>query len=717
MRKKIGDILLAAGLISEKQLSEALDIQKKTGNRLGKILVDLEFLTDEKLSQVLSEQLNIPTINLSETQIDSGIMSLLPKKFLEERLVMPVRLENNSLQLAMVDPLDYVTIKDTQFLTGKSVKPLITTSSAFDRFLKDNTGESTDMRQALESIRPTDNIEIMDSTVEEEEDILMLRKAGEAAPIISMVNMILSEAVKAEASDIHIEPRQKDLLVRYRIDGLLRDMTTLPAYVHMSIISRIKIMAKMDISIRRRPQDGGTKIKMGNKEIDLRISTLPTLFGEKMVVRILDKTRQIMNLPDLGLAPEDLMNYRSFLTRPQGMVLVTGPTGSGKTTTLYASLLQVRSEGVNIITIEDPVEYQISGVNQVHVNEKAGITFATGLRSLLRQDPNILMVGEIRDRETAEIAFQSTLTGHLVLSTLHTNNSIAAVTRLVDIGIEPYIIASSLVGVVAQRLVRRNCPYCVEKYNPAPAIFEKLHIDPKGSGMTFYMGKGCDKCNFVGYRGRIGIYEIFSVNDLTRELIINRASEKKILTAAREGGMTTMEEDGIRKALHKITTPDEILRVIPPEEIGNKQTGAKAGLAGSRNRKPASRRIEPQQAGIGSAILVEGVKDNLKELAGLLCEEGYNSIVASNGQEVIQLLKKHPDAIVISNVLLDDTDIGELEKLVRENSKTKEVPILAVPKAKKSLDFMKGFGFDKDRVITRPFKIGDIRKKIAGLHK
>ena len=604
-RKKIGGILLAAGLISQGQLEKALQIQAESGDRLGEVFLRSEMATEEGLARAISEQLGLPRVNPAEVSIPDDVLELIPRNILRTRQVVPLERRNRSLTLAMTDPLDYMTISEIEFRTSLSVDPVVTTATEVMEFLTGKFGGSDHMHEALKSIRTSDQIEILEEESEGGDDILTLRKAGEAAPVVSMVNMILSEAIKGGASDVHIEPREKDLLVRYRIDGLLRDMTTLPSYVHPSIISRVKIMAKMDIAVRRRPQDGGTKIRMGEREVDLRISTLPTLYGEKMVIRILDKSQSLRTLEELGMLHKDLELNRSFLNRPQGMILVTGPTGSGKTTSLYASLLYVRSEGVNIITIEDPIEYQISGVNQVQVNNKAGISFATGLRSILRQDPNIIMVGEIRDKETAEIAFQASLTGHLVLSTLHTNNAVSAITRLMDIGVEPYLVASSVVGVVAQRLVRTSCSACQISYDPDPGVFKTLGISAReAENMEFKHGEGCRECHLIGYRGRTGIYEILAIDDTIRELIINRASERRILDVARSQGMTTMEDVARAAGLSRATVyryfknRDDLLMGVVEREARSAAREIEKRLCDIRN--PGEYIVE----GIVSALVV-----------------------------------------------------------------------------------------------------------------
>jgi type IV pilus assembly protein PilB len=721
-RRKIGDHLFAAGLITAEQLAAALERQATTREKLGRVLVSLGFLTEDQVAQGLAEQLGL-ALYRPEAPPSSELLTLLPRTVMEDRQIVPVSLEKNVLTLAMADPLDFTTIKDVQFLTGVSVKPLVATPSTVEGILRGNIAPpQNNVREALRNIQPSaEQIEVVDGSEEDKEDILKLRQAGEAAPVISLVNTLLSEAVKADSSDIHIEPRGRDALVRFRIDGLLRDMTVLQPALYPPVVSRLKIMGKMDISVRLRPQDGSTKIRMGDREIDLRISTLPTVYGEKMVIRILDKSRQAISLKDLGMLPSDLTTLRSFLSRPQGMILVTGPTGSGKTTTLYAALQQVRSEAVNIITVEDPVEYLIPGINQVRVNERAGITFASGLRSILRQDPNIIMVGEIRDRETAEIAFQSSLTGHLVLSTLHTNNAVAAITRLTDIGVEPYLVASSVIGILAQRLIRRNCPWCLAPYTPDGTVLSDLNIEPSNNQIRFHRGMGCEKCLNAGYRGRVGIYEILKIDDAVRDLIVGRATERRILRQARQAGMSTMEEDGLYKSVRKITTPEEILRVLPPEEIDHGDGESSADRA-RRRREMAAAAVSSgdleasgeDPPSHGTVILVEGNEGSLRDLAELFVQEGRSFTVCRLCGEVARSADSGLSPTVVSDLFLEDGDVGDLERILSEREETKGVRLIAVDDGKKSPGFLREFGFDTDRIIRRPFDLAEVSRKLDG---
>ncbi len=569
---KLGDLLVKAGIIDPKHLGDALRKQVFTGNRLGKTLVEMGYITEERLAKALSEQLGIPMIDSRNVETDPTLIELLSPAYLTKNEVFPLQSSADSIRVAMVDPLDFSTIHDIEFMTGLKVEAAVVTPTMLSYLLRDSGPVVLDMPDLLKSAGGESHVEVIrDSIGNPEMDMVQLRQGIKSKPIIDVVDKILGNALQTNATDIHLEPQSKNFLVRTRIDGIMHSKTALPMQIHPPVISRLKILANMDIAIHRHPQDGSAKVKVAGKEIELRMSTLPTIYGEKMVVRILQDKPHRNTLTSLGIMPKDYEAFTSLLLRPQGLILVTGPTGSGKTTTLYCSLNFVMSDQVNIISIEDPVEYRIKGVNQVQVNEKAGITFASGLRSILRQDPNIIMVGEIRDLETAEISYQASLTGHLVLTTLHTNNAVSAITRLKNIGIDAYMIASSSAGFVAQRLVRRNCTHCLKPYQPPPDIFKRLKINPKlGRTLEFYSGSGCEHCLYTGFSGQIAIYEILKVDELIRELIVKDGSEGEISAAARGQGMTSMEENGAFLAITKRTTPEEILRVVPVEEISHK---------------------------------------------------------------------------------------------------------------------------------------------------
>jgi type IV pilus assembly protein PilB len=570
-KKRIGDILLEAGLITRDQLKTALQKQSVTGGRIGNILVEMEYLSEENMVGALSKQLGIPSIDLKNAKIPDELMDLLPGNFLLKNQVVPVEKEGDKLKMAMANPLDRSAMSDVEFMIGVGVIPMVTTPSAVDRFLKQRLkgfGNETTQKS-----RAADRMEV----VEEEEqkvDTLKLRSSAESPVIIRSINKLLIDAIRSGTTNVHITPRQNDVLVRYRLDGILRNTTSFPAQAYPAILARLKSIAHMDIGVTRRPQNGGVSVRVGEREADLRISILPTLTGEKVVIRVVGKNQKMRNLENLGMHPKDLSTFYSLLSRPHGMILVVGPAGSGTSTTLYTSLRYLRSEENNIVAIEDPIEFQIPGINQIQVNLKDGLSFTVGLRSIMHQDPDILMVSEIRDSETARLMFQSAMMGHLVLSSLYTNNVVSTITHLMNLDIKPHMAASSMAGVVAQRLIRRNCPHCLERYIPEPKVLAGLNIDVmEVSKMNFYRGRGCQKCYGTGYRGQIGIFEILSIDYVLKEIILKRASEREIFTAARKRGMTTMEENGLYLVLNKITTLEEIIRVIPSDEISTARKG------------------------------------------------------------------------------------------------------------------------------------------------
>lgn len=549
-RKRLGDLLIETGMLTQEQLDKALTVQKGTGKRLGKVLISLGYLTEESMIEILEFQLGVPHVDISNTTISKEAVAAVPVSLAERYQVMPLKKEGKRLTLAMVDPTNFFAVNDVRMLSGCEVEPVIATEKQIMRAINNTYGVRDLVEKAVNKLRPEENFPIAEI------------QTAEDAPIIAIVNSLFSQAVRERASDIHIEPQEKTLRVRFRIDGILREVSSFTKDIQAAVISRIKIMSDMDIAEKRMPQDGRIKIQEAGREIDIRVSTLPTILGEKVVLRILDKQAVMLDIARLGFSDNNLAKYRNLYARSYGMILVTGPTGSGKTTTLYSTLSAVNSPGQNIITVEDPVEYRLEGINQVQVNPKAGLTFASGLRSILRQDPNIVMLGEIRDGETADIAIRAALTGHLVLSTLHTNDAVGAVTRLIDMGVEPFLVASSVLGVIAQRLVRKICLECKTAYVPKPEAVERMFLgigpyDP----VTLYRGKGCPACNNTGYRGRMSIHEVMPVSSHIRELINKRASTDEFAVIAAQEGMVAMREDGIDKALQGLTTVGEVMRV------------------------------------------------------------------------------------------------------------------------------------------------------------
>jgi type IV pilus assembly protein PilB len=570
-RRRLGDHLVAKHMITAQQLSHALEVQAKDPDEfLGHILVSLGYVSVKDMGAVLQEVTGTPYVDLDTYPIDPAASHLLPESLIRERLVLPLRSTSKQVWLAMVDPLDLYTMDDVRLYTGRWVVPLLTLPTD----LLPVINRTFDARERATELAIHDiagGAEVAE--VEEEDQEIGARELldqAEGAPIIRLVNSIIANAFAERASDIHMEPTRKGLRVRYRIDGVLFEQMTIPRASQPAAISRIKIMAHMDIAERRRPQDGRITRVYQNHAFDLRVSTIPTVFGEKAVLRVLDKESMSVSLEQIGFWPNEMSVWQQLITRPYGMVLVTGPTGSGKSTTLYASLNKINDIGKNITTIEDPVEYQLDGVNQTQVNVKAGVTFAAGLRTLVRQDPDIILVGEIRDKETAEVAINAALTGHLVFATLHTNDAPGAVVRLDNMGVEPFLVASSVLGVLGQRLLRNVCERCKEWYVPDAKTLRELGAPShtaSGEPVRFARGAGCKECNGKGYRGRSAVFEVMTMSDTLRGLILGRAASGSVKQKAIEEGMCPMHKSALRKVLAGITTPDEVARVLLSEEL------------------------------------------------------------------------------------------------------------------------------------------------------
>ncbi|MDR7421803.1 MAG: ATPase, T2SS/T4P/T4SS family [Armatimonadota bacterium] len=556
-RVRLGQILLEAGVINRAQLDVALAEQERTGERLGAVLRRMGLGSQEAIAEALAQQLRIPYIRIETSALDEALLLQVPEPVARRHQVIPIRVRENRLVLGMVDPVDLLAADDVSRLTRMIVEPAVITLDDFQRAIGQYPTAAGTMGEIIEQIT-------VPTHADEDEPLDHLQAVAQDAPVVRLVNLIIVQAVREGASDIHIEPQERRVRVRYRVDGNLYTMMTPPAHVHAALVSRLKIMANMNIAERRVPQDGRVDLKIENQDVRLRVSTVPTTYGETAVVRILARSNAVVAIDRLGLRPDDARRFESIVTRPHGIVLFTGPTGSGKTTSLYAVLSRLNRTEVNIVTIEDPVEYQLPGINQVQVNPKAGLTFASGLRSFLRQDPDIIMVGEIRDEETARIAIHAALTGHLVLSTLHTNDAPSAVVRLVDMGIEPFLVSSSVIGVVAQRLVRVLCRTCREAYIPEPGTVERLGLAPAAGEAppTFYRAGGCDLCNRSGYHGRTGLFEVMAVEDHVRELIARHAPASALREAAIASGMRTLQDDGVAKVLDGTTSLEELRRVV-----------------------------------------------------------------------------------------------------------------------------------------------------------
>ncbi len=562
--RPIGDLLVSEGLVTREQVARAMEIQHQSGGLLGRILVEMGALSDAQLARSLAQQWGLPYTDLPESEIASDVAQLIPTYLAQRHGVIAISRNGDRLVVAMSDPSNVAAIDDVRLLTGLEVDIVIASNDDLTRAQARLYGIAADVEEVLkQSGQAAEPDLIPEIGPLENVSLDRLRTLGEQAPIVRIVDQIFLQAVRAGASDIHIEPQHKDMVVRFRIDGLLADIMTPPKALQQALTSRIKILANMDIAERRLPQDGHIHLRIEGREHDLRVSTLPTVLGEKCVVRILDQSSTRVSLTRIGLPDDVLAKWESLVSKPYGMIIVTGPTGSGKTTTLYTSLSRINTPERNVVSVEDPVEYQIPRVNQVQVNVRAGLTFASGLRSILRQDPDVVLIGEVRDRETAEIAIQASMTGHLVLTTLHTNDSAGAVTRLTDMGIERFLITSSLIGVLAQRLVRVICPHCKEAYTPPAAALRRLDLDPEQERtIKLYRGRGCDFCRGTGYRGRTGAFELITMSDHLRSLILSGASTDEIRSAAQVEGMRTLRQDGIEKVLSGVTTIEELLRVV-----------------------------------------------------------------------------------------------------------------------------------------------------------
>lgn len=554
-RKRLGDLLQEKGLLTEEELNEALKLQRESGEKLGDALVKLGLIQPEQMADVLSEHLGIPRVDPNRCYIPSELVNMVPDDLLNGNQILPIELENNLMTVAMTDPLNILIIDELQQATGFNIKPVIATNEEIMTAL----GRTMDIASSARAVfdEYLDDSLDFDADDDNEEQLL-----GDA-PGVRLANLILQQAVRDKASDIHLEPTEDDLQVRFRIDGILRNVMTVPKRLRNDVNSRIKIMSNLDITERRRPQDGRIQAVIDGVEVDMRISTLPTIHGEKIVARVLNKSTGILSIEQFGFSQQNTEEILRVLRLNQGLILVTGPTGSGKTTTLYGFLQHLNTVEKNIITVEDPVEYQLPGINQVQINHKVGLTFASGLRSVLRQDPDIIMVGEIRDQETAEIAIRSALTGHLVLSTLHTNNTVATIARLLDMDIDPYLISSTLVAVISQRLVRKICNDCkeqVELTDPLLIRFIKSYgIEPPE---FVYQGRGCPACQDSGYRGRVAVEEMLILNKELKQAIDNRAHESLLRDIALKSGMVLLQVSAIKKLIAGITTGSEILRTV-----------------------------------------------------------------------------------------------------------------------------------------------------------
>ena len=567
MALKLGELLLKAQLINQQQLTKALDEQKSSGGKLGEILQRLGYVTEDDIIECLSHQFGVPSINLRHFEIDPNVAKIIPVDLARKYNVIPVNKTGATLTLAMTDPTNIFAMDEITFMTGYRVEPVVASEEAIRERIDRNFGSSRELelKKVMEDLTTVDEaaLELMEE--EEELDVSKIAEESQEAPVVRLVNIMLTDAIKRAASDIHVEPYEKNFRVRYRIDGLLREVMNPPLRLKDAITSRIKVLAKLDIAEKRLPQDGRIKLKAKiegrMRELDFRVSVLPTLHGEKVVMRLLDKENLRLDMTKLGFEKSSLKKFEDNILKPYGMILVTGPTGSGKTNTLYSALQRVNVPETNIITAEDPVEFQLPGVNQVQMKDSIGLNFAAALRSFLRQDPNIILVGEIRDFETAEIAIKAALTGHLVLSTLHTNDAPSTISRLMNMGIEPFLVATSVNVIAAQRLIRKVCQSCKEEIEtPIQALLSVGFPESEAHSLKLVKGRGCDKCTNSGYKGRLGLFEVMDITEDMRELILSGATAVELRRKAIEEGMVTLRQSGLQKIREGLTTIDEVVR-------------------------------------------------------------------------------------------------------------------------------------------------------------
>ena len=688
-RKKLGELLFQANLIDQKTLENALTIQKKQKKRIGQILMDMGVIDDEMIAKALASQLKIPFLRLGNVEIPKEVTDLVPQEMAENYMLLPVKVIKKQLVIAMANPLEFYAMDDLRFITQMSifvtVAPQSDILSAIHKFYPiQNLGKTLGVDAGF-----GENIEIVGQANEKEHNVQDLLNLTELPPVVRFTNTVLAEAIKMKASDVHIEPQKDNVVIRYRIDGIMREIMQIDKQIHLSLVSRIKIISNMDISIRRKPQDGRAQVKVGDSRYDLRISTLPASYGEKVTIRILNPNAGGMGITELGFSEKDFRHFTEAIGRPQGIILVTGPTGSGKSSTLYTALKQLNSSKVNIVTVEDPVEFDMAGINQVQINPKAGVTFADGLRSILRQDPDIVMVGEIRDGETAKIAFQAAQTGHLVLSTLHTNDAPSAITRLLDMDVDSFVIADSLLAVIGQRLVRGVCKKCKIPDPLTPQIFEQLETFTKPDRTKkFWKGAGCEACQYSGYMGRLGIFEILMITPAIKEILSKNVAAITIRKAADKEGFTTLNMDGIAKAFMGLTTIEEVFRVAPPEYDDAAQESLDNAVK-KRGPVPVSNEIEahkpevqPESLSFIGSIRPEKiliVDDNqvvLKILKNILESENFMTVPATNGIEALKIAVQEKPNLIITDYMMPEMDGMALITKLKSQLSTRFIPII-----------------------------------------
>jgi type IV pilus assembly protein PilB len=760
MTRDLGQFLIDAGVVSSEDLRQARVDWQRNRRSLVESLVSLNSSSEEEIAETLAKHLDIPFLKLASISPDPRVLDMVKDTVAKKYRVFPINLEGGNLTLAMLDPLNYMAIRDLELFTGCTIRRSVATKTDILDAISQHYDFNASLEPVLANVVEELSIRTEQADSLSQKEVVDLVKESKKTPIVKMVNLMIQEAVKAKASDIHVEMVFNAVLVRIRVDGVLKEVMRIPKWVQNEVVARIKILAGLDITERRLPQDGRLTVWLSGRAVDVRVSTIPTFYGEKVVMRLLDKAQKLLTLEQVGMAEVSLNLLRSFVEKPQGIVLVTGPTGSGKTTSLYAILERIKSPGINIITIENPIEYEIRGINQIQVNEKAGLTFSTALRSVLRQDPNVILVGEIRDLETAEIAIQASLTGHLVFSTLHTNDAASSIIRLVDLGVEPYLVGSALTGILAQRLVRLNCPECRELYQPAPQTLQTLELTD--NSLKFYRGKGCPNCNTTGYSGRIGVFEVMRVTPQMRELIAQNTSEAVIREAAKRAGMTTLKEGAVEKLVLGQTTPEEVLRVIQMEERPDVVCPqCKAQIQSDSVSCPncsysvthpcsscgqqiklewpvcpycqASSSSEPKSETAvkidvpgeeekvdrkAPKILIVDDEEPIRKIVSLALRDlpsNPDILTAASGPEALQLEQKERPDVIILDIMMPGMDGFEVCKTLREDVSAAFIPIMMLTARGETESRTKAFTIGTDDYVTKPFEVEDLKARVARL--
>jgi len=714
----VGNLLIRAGLVNAAGLALGIEAQSREAMTLGRALAGLGLAEESAVAAAIASALHLEYLDGEPPDVDKAVVALLPVAFCRKHGAAPLGFDGNVLRIAVTNPMDYAVLQDAEFRIGKKAVAIVVTQTWFEKLFRrlysgTDRAASYDM---LDAIRPTGEVEASSGTEYDLVDPASLAKDVHLPPIVKLVNLILSDAAKNGASDVHIEPHETLLQVRQRVDGLLHDVLTIPHHLQDATLSRFKIMSGMDIAERRKPQDGRSRLRFDGRRIDLRVSTMPTQFGEKIVIRLLNVDGTILAIDHLGLSPGNLRLIRSFLSNRQGMILVTGPTGSGKTSTLYTALGSIKSSTNNIITIEDPIEMRIPGVNQMQINARAGVTFASGLRSILRQDPNVILVGEIRDQETADVAFGAAQTGHLLLSTLHTNDATATITRLFDLGIQPFLVASSLLGIVAQRLVRRPCPACTVRQQPSAETFGKLdgasRLPADGQWVA---GRGCDQCGQSGFKGRIAVHEVLTVTDEVRDMISSRAPEHVIKKAAKRAGMRTLLEDGVDKAAQGLTTLDEVLRVVPRGDTTDRAAPS-SPPADEPIVAPGARLSEPESETLRRRVLVVEDSPTISVVVKYFLElEGFDVMVAEDGLLGLEMAFRERPDVIISDVNMPGMGGVAMVKALRADARTSHIRIMMLTSESSVESETEGLAAGADDYVLKPVEPRRLAARVKAL--